>query len=587
MVPLPMLQRFAFPALLLVAIAVATSPLSAQSDHIATSGGNEVADAKAWWSKHTDSFRTQTEHCLSLLDEAEQHRELAMQYKAAAKRAQHEEASRLNKLGNDEYTIVNKLVRKFYECARLRSDQFNTQGEPGDAPAKPTPDDISTYGSGPGTGSGSGRGSGAGSGSGSGHTRPQPPPRPPGNTPPPPTAPRSDRFEMICNLRRLAALTFERYGTNRPIARWKVRNARTPTYLITLSGFEKDLFGHGKNTVGQLLLAWSNIQAFDAYRIAVFRAIADLPPTTNIILVGHSQGGMEAQNVVRSLVERWGYRVPLVISYGAPITTARQQGTAYLHVRAPDDPLLALDQKYNLSDREIHFSNRRTENPHTSYPTEASGLEPIRVPGVSVLSTPCLEIDLTTVRDYEAPDLFRQFFGPPAPRAARTPLNPQAGMGHDPTDAHSNPDEPNVDVNCFWVSLARDRFFATGIPVPARCEARPIQSGAIPPILERQYGDVPLDDLHGPTAAEGRARHRAGQKAPSSRESIEHALGEGDARANGRRGLVFVREPSSRVGHVFNARNVAGRIEYSDDQQGHDPSFWFDLPVRVSFYRTN
>lgn len=580
-------QRLALPTLLLVAtaVAVATSPLaSTQSDYISTRGGNEVSDAKSWWSKHTDTFRTQTQHCLDFLDKAEQHRQAAMEYKAEAKKARHQEATRLNNLGNDEYAIVNKLVRQFYECARIRSDQFNTQGEPSRTPSKPPPDDISTYGS--------GSGSGTGSGSGSGHTRPQPTPRVPQNdVPSPQPATRlSGRVERICDLQRLAAVTFERYGTNRPIARWRVRNAKTPTYLITLSGFEKELFGHGKNTVGQLLLAWSNMQAFDAYRVAVFKAIADLPPGTNIILVGHSQGGMEAQNVVRNLVERWGYRVPLVISYGAPITTNRQQGTAYLHVRAPDDPLLALDQKYNLSEREIHLSNGRTEDPHLSYPTDASGLKPWRVPSVSVLSTPCLEIDLTTVRDYEAPDLFTQFFGPPAPRAARTPLNPQAGMGHDPTRApHPNarPDDPNGDVNCFWVSLARDRFFATGIPVPARCEAQPIQDDAIPPILQRQYGDVPLDDLHGSTPAEGRARHRAGRMVPSSREGIEHALGEGDTNANGRRGLVFVREASSPVGHVFNARNVAGRIEYSDDQQGHDPSFWFDLPVRVSFYRTN
>lgn len=76
--------------------------------------------------------------------------------------------------------------------------------------------------------------------------------------------------------------------------------------------------GQGKNTVGQLLLVWSNIQMLNAYRVAIMNAVADLPSGTNLILVGYRQGGMEAQNVVENLVGCWGYRVPMEISDGRP-----------------------------------------------------------------------------------------------------------------------------------------------------------------------------------------------------------------------------------------------------------------------------
>jgi hypothetical protein len=267
----------------------------------------------------------------------------------------------------------------------------------------------------------------------------------------------------------------------------------------------------------------------------------------------------------------------MVISYGAPITTTRRQGTGYLHVRAPDDGLQGLDRRYNLSAREIILSNRGTPDPHVSYPTDPSGLSVYRVPSVSILKTPCYEIDLTTVKEFSVPDLFRRFFGPPAPRAlTRTPLNPESGL------------HGGEDVNCFWVSLAWDRFWATGLPVPARCEVHPMRVADIPPVLIRQYGDTPLDDLHGPSPADGRARHRDGRMVDSDRTRIEQALGRDDPKAHGRRGLIFVWE-SGEIGHVFNARNVQGRIQYWDEQKGNDAQFWLQpgTGVRLKFYRTN
>lgn len=64
----------------LVTAFLGVASLAAQSDQINTGGdrprggGNIVLDARTWWSRHTDQFRTQTSNCLGLLDEAEAHR---------------------------------------------------------------------------------------------------------------------------------------------------------------------------------------------------------------------------------------------------------------------------------------------------------------------------------------------------------------------------------------------------------------------------------------------------------------------------------------------------------------------------------
>jgi hypothetical protein len=92
-----------------------------------------------------------------------------------------------------------------------------------------------------------------------------------------------------------------------------------------------------------------------------------------------------------------------------------------------------------------------------------------RVPSVSVPSTPRYEIDLTTVKEFDAPDLFTQIFGSPSPRAlGLTPLNPESGPRGDPPHVPGKDpradDASNEDVSCFWVALAKDRSWATGLP---------------------------------------------------------------------------------------------------------------------------
>ena len=511
----------------------------------------------------SDDFRTQTQDCLSILDDVATHERESQRFHklAADNRGNGPVWRRYHELAGAQSQLAARFVVKFWqECVNARfrppespGDQFNTGGTP--RPIVP-PGNVPSVG---GT-------------------------RPPPTTPRPPLQGTAERHERICDLQRLAAWVFRRYGNRSrgPVARVKVANAPRPTYVLLLSGMEWDRRGQA-TLAGDALIAWANIQALNAYRWAIMDAVADLDPrTTDLILVGHSQGGMEAQTVVENLVGRWGYRIPQVITYGAPIVTERHRGTGYLHVRAPDDPLIGLDRRFDFSSTEILFSNRRTPDPHKSYWTDASGLSLYRVPSVSTLRTPCFELDLTTLEEFSAPNLFERFFGPtPDPRRATTPLNP------------GWPRSPIADpvVNCFWVAMAQDQAWEHGLRVPARCEARTVRTSEIPPQLSVRYGGRNVDDLHGPTPADSLHRHTIGEPVRSSRQQIESTLPPGG------RGIVFVRLPDphnpSEVdprqgGHVFNVRRLAnGDFEYRDAQTGQNPTFWFNTPdLHVFFYRT-
>jgi hypothetical protein len=555
-------------ALTLVVCLPSAAVRAQQSDQINTSGGNEVADARAWWSSprgHTDEFRTRTRGCLHFLDDAETHRQISMRYKAQAKAPgpmRGEERSRLQKLSNDEYAIVSRLVRQFYECTRQTSDRIETGPSSYGTPT-PTP---------------SSRGRGDSIDTNGGSARPQQPRRgTPQSQPTPRLSGQVEVTERVCNLQTLAVWLFHNYSTDEPIMRVRLANASRPTYLILLSGVSWK--PATANTLGQAYIAWANVQAMDAYRLAVMDAVAALPKGTDIILAGHSQGGMEAQDIVEGLQNQYGLNVKQVISYGAPVTESSWPGTSYVHVRAPDDPILKIQRRILLSERQYVESNKGTADPHRSYATAESGLSLFRVPTVSTLKTPCFELDLRTIERFGAPNLVervREFYRPLDPRQVqRAPLNP-----HQPID----PDTPKY--NCFWVALAKDREWATGIHVPARCETQPADNDVVDAVLWRRYGGRQLDDGHGPSVADGIARHADGYPVPfSNQRKIERALG-----APGRRGLVFVYDKTNPdgAGHVVNARNVGGRFEYYDAQSGHDAAFWFHDPnAGFKFYRTN
>jgi hypothetical protein len=247
----------------------------------------------------------------------------------------------------------------------------------------------------------------------------------------------SAKSDKVCDLQKLSGLIMMRYGSERPIATVKVANAQRPTYLVLLPGMEWQKRGQA-TMAGDALIGYSNIASLDAYRLAIMDALEKLPPGSNLILAGHSLGGIEAQNIVQSLVERWGFKVSQVISFGAPIMDAEQPGTSYLNVRAGGDPLAALDKRYKFNPDELLRSNDGPDkNPfapngsHNNYDKDSSGLSRYDLAGkpiVSSLKTKCLEIDLTTLRQFAAPDLFSRLTRSTGP-AQCTAQTPPTGSG--------------------------------------------------------------------------------------------------------------------------------------------------------------
>ncbi|MDP8982282.1 MAG: hypothetical protein M3O35_17025 [Acidobacteriota bacterium] len=226
----------------------------------------------------------------------------------------------------------------------------------------------------------------------------------------------TDRRERICHLRHLAALITMRYGTGYPIATYKVANSTSPTYMVVLSGVEWEKPAQA-TMFGDALISWMNLYMLDSYRAAVMDAMKSLPRGANLIIIGHSQGGLEAQGVAEELARK-GFNVRQVVSYGAPIVANEAPGTNYLHVRAKDEPLQALDQRYVITPGKILLSNRGTgdlfgpNGSHNNYDKPSSGLDRYSVPQVQTLRTPCYEIDLGSVQQFEAPTLLRRASGP-------------------------------------------------------------------------------------------------------------------------------------------------------------------------------
>ncbi|HEY3738421.1 MAG TPA: hypothetical protein VGL53_01190, partial [Bryobacteraceae bacterium] len=218
----------------------------------------------------------------------------------------------------------------------------------------------------------------------------------------------------VCTLKKLAGLVMERYGSGRPIGTVKVTNSQQePTYLVLLPGMEGEKPGQA-TMAGDALIGFLNISSLDAYRQAIMDAVSKLPRRSTLILAGHSLGGIEAQNVVQSLVQRYGFNVAKVISFGAPIMDVKQPGTTYLNVRSPSDPLAALDKRFSFDPGELLRSKDGPDkNPfapngsHNNYDQDSSGLNEYDMNGrrlVSNIKGKCFEIDLTTLQGTPAPD---------------------------------------------------------------------------------------------------------------------------------------------------------------------------------------
>jgi pimeloyl-ACP methyl ester carboxylesterase len=158
-----------------------------------------------------------------------------------------------------------------------------------------------------------------------GGTRPVQPVSP---TTPPPWVPNgyacSGNVSRICSAQVMAQVLFERYNSGYPVRTVKLNDA-SGAWLVLLAGTEFNYFQ--SNTP----LAW-----VEAYRIGTtFRQyVADdiknqVPRGSPVILVGHSLGGMLAENLAADLDFKARYKTTNVITYGSPKTVDEQSGTEY------------------------------------------------------------------------------------------------------------------------------------------------------------------------------------------------------------------------------------------------------------------
>jgi hypothetical protein len=178
----------------------------------------------------------------------------------------------------------------------------------------------------------------SGSGSGNSSGNPTPASRRRAPVPPRDTRPKP----VICNLKQLAQIVFDRYETGSPIGLIRVTNLRPKTYLLVLSGTEIDI----NQATGWLEDAEELLTLSSGYRSSVLRALnkaLQIDPSlkgARLIIAGHSLGGMVAMNLAADArLRKQGFTPVGVATYGAPIpaTLPDQAGIEYKNVVATGD----------------------------------------------------------------------------------------------------------------------------------------------------------------------------------------------------------------------------------------------------------
>lgn len=139
--------------------------------------------------------------------------------------------------------------------------------------------------------------------------------------------------EILENETALAQQIFSQYGTGQPIGITTVGNN---TLLVTVAGTEFN-WGQGNNpgtAIDSGLGDTTNIYEQEV-NAAIRQYIKDhhLPPGTNVIIAGHSLGGMvaeqDASNNSQNMLGAYSYDVTNVITFGSPNLTTHQSGVAY------------------------------------------------------------------------------------------------------------------------------------------------------------------------------------------------------------------------------------------------------------------
>ena len=158
----------------------------------------------------------------------------------------------------------------------------------------------------------------------------------------------------ISNAQELAAAIFAHYkpfdwtfglfsfggGENaaEPIGVYRVVNQPGCTYLVLLAGTEFHF--HQANNFFTDILSSPGIR--NEYFVDIRNAIrANVPPGSNVIIAGHSLGGMEAQNFASSFSMTLPYHCVRVITFGSP-KTANESCPVVRFATHPDPvPLLS------------------------------------------------------------------------------------------------------------------------------------------------------------------------------------------------------------------------------------------------------
>lgn len=135
------------------------------------------------------------------------------------------------------------------------------------------------------------------------------------------------RPTRINNMLDMARLVFSQYNTGKPICVIPVANLAN-TFLLLLSGTELKALGQATHFTSDVLASLS-IGAFDFFRDSAKKALKDFRTPAglgldraNLMMAGHSLGGMEAENLAADPTFVTRYRVLRLITFGKPKTRA-------------------------------------------------------------------------------------------------------------------------------------------------------------------------------------------------------------------------------------------------------------------------
>ena len=238
----------------------------------------------------------------------------------------------------------------------------------------------------------------------------------------------------ICDLRHLALLIDERYArAGLPIATYEVVRfdglvipPERRTFMVIAQGvtdqasweywvaqiarsYPENAASPGGRSPGNVA---PTITA-NSYAKAILSAAGApdvVPAGSNLILVGHSLGGMEHQNLVPAL-KQLGFSVPYVVTFGSPVVVHPDPGTRYRYVKADGDLIAAADRVVAGNASVIRIPGGSIDpfdfknGSHHIY-GKSGALEHLDILGDrKTLSSPCLELDLLTRREYAVPGL--------------------------------------------------------------------------------------------------------------------------------------------------------------------------------------